>query len=568
MMKKQQAVKQAADYTPSIAELLENNADILLEEDRLVRIKGMVQSCGVDFRFSLSRQVIGAPFPYRGTMSVRDPATDKVMEAKGADRRKLEKKATERSIQKEDQLIKRKHLLKKQLNFAPQHKSWTASFEEIKQEIAEYLLKEVESMLYKYRESIYHSIRESVDDRTMTPVFAIMLYFRNFLLQNGSKLTEETMKTHKAILLDVFRDSSRKPMRNFIQRDFKQNKKYDKLSKERKRLLHGFWAYCLENGICVKMDNPIPLPEKRTESVESLKKKASTPKTLSDEQVQSVYNYCVEHATGLSCALCLMLNGYPADFVEQLQWKDIVFSEQMVIVKRRINHNKATKDYSRPCNDMLAQTLRNRHEILSKNYSKSVLMNMPVAGSPKNPRASITNKRIVEQITEVLKGVGVSHEVFQNMKKKDSTAVAKRLLQNTYRHLVYAHMGIQTDKGTKEFLQGQPLSSVTNDNYTSFTSPEAMDRLLVIQNRSLPGRELPGTTKITELDDEYALVEIQPNRTDRTLEVRVEGIIGDGKQIEVSADHGVSADYSVRELNEDGSRKRAPKKNKKILSGE
>ena len=163
---------------------------------------------------------------------------------------------------------------------------------------------------------------------------------------------------------------------------------------------------------------------------------------------------------------------------------------------------------------------------------------------------------------DVLQSVGVANEVFQNMKNETSTAAAKRLLRNTFRHIVYAHMGIQNDIGTMEFLLGQPLSSVTNDYYTSFTSPEAMDRLLAIQNRSLPGRELPGKIKRIELNDEYEIVEIQPNRTDRILEIRFEGETADKERIEIYAAHGVSVQYRVRELNEDGTPKRATKKKK------
>ena len=595
--------------------LMKNLPDPKLNEsEQLEELEGGFSIVGIPLRFSLSRQKEESKYLYRGTISIIDPGTGRIMESRGVDRRKHEKtlekirakrmttknKAAEPSLEQQEKRAladnetkqeqpsnpvenenktsgdpNRAHKLRRQIYFVPEISARNAPFSDIREEIVSYLLEQGQKLFNEYRSTILNCIRESITPKTITPLFAMMIYFDSFASETGRNTEPVKLEHSKRELERLFLELPEQSMPTFRQLHFRHHPKFQALSSVRKKMLYDFWKYCTDRGYCAVMSNPIPLPEKRAASEAARLRAASTPRMLSSEQIAELYRICMEKHDGLACGICLLLNGYSEKFVRSLRWKDIVFRDQLVLI---LNYEgdraSATKDFTRPCNAVLAEILRLRYQELLQNESmtEKKLQELPVVANSsarkskqnvprKSEQTPLTNKQFVEKCTAILGSCGVAPEVFRNL-KGERNAAAKQLLRNTYVYLVNSCMGIEDDEGTRQFLLGMKLESITDDNYVSYTSPEASERLFAIQNRCLPARPLPGERTVTDLGNGMVRIELQPRATNETLSVLLQGDFAPGLNLEATARHGVSASVRVRELKEDGTPKRAKKKTK------
>ena len=107
------------------------------------------------------------------------------------------------------------------------------------------------------------------------------------------------------------------------------------------------------------------------------------------------------------------------------------------------------------------------------------------------------------------------------------------------------------------------MKSVTDDNYVSYTSFEAQERLFAILNRCLPSRAINQTQVVEELGDGLVRVKYFPKATNEVLTVRLSSRLSLSETIKVVSRHGVTAEYKTRAMKEDGTKKRAPRKTKR-----
>ncbi|MBQ3356165.1 MAG: hypothetical protein IJG45_03530 [Oscillospiraceae bacterium] len=564
----------------TVEELLDSKITPELNEvGQLVKLAGYMEISGVTLRFSLSRQCAESSSPYRGTICIIDPATGRIMKAVGTDRSKREKSLKNKRAKRNtedgdgnsadtDQAelpVKRDSdrplLLRRQITFKSKKFAADAPYSDICKELAEYLVDRGKRLYHDNLSTIYNRIFESVTPKTITPLIALMLYFDSFVSKTRSQMKEDAHKRIKKEFELFLHQLPEKSMSSFIKRDFRSILRLRKMSSTKIKVLFDFWEYCIGEHYCEAMDNPIPLPEKRVESELARMRAASTPRILSTEQIAKLYQYCLDALDGLACGICLLLNGYTEKFSRKLKWKDIVFEKGLVLILNyQAERAAATKDYTRPCNLLLGQLLRQRYQRLlqSGKYSEKKLMEMPIV-SAKSPKEVMENKAFVEKCTSVLGSCGVRPEVFLNLQGQHCAA-AKLLLRNTYDYLVCSCMGIDDDDGTKSFLLGRMLESTTDNNYVSYTSPEARERLYAIQNRCLPAYPLPQEKTVTDLGNGMVQITLNPRATNETLTVTLKEDFLPDAQISASARHGVSVAASVRELKEDGTPKRASKK--------
>lgn len=566
------------DLASTTAEELLSNITPNLEDEQLVNLTGCLEVSGITLRFSLSRQSAKSRCPYRGTISILDPATGRIMIAVGTDRRRHEKALREKRAKRNGgksnsssaatnqaecaaNNASENILLRKQISFRSKRFAANAPYSDICKELAEYLVDQGKKLFHDYRSTVYNCIYESITPKTITPLFAHMLYFDSFISKTRSQMKDDARKRLKEKLELLLNQLPEKSMCSFIKRDFRNNAHFKKLSGARIKVLFDFWEYCISEHYCEAMDNPIPLPEKRVESEAARMKAASTPRMLSFEQIGRLYRYCLQAHDGLACGICLLLNGYSEDFARKLKWKDVVFKNHLVLILNyQAERAAATKDYTRPCNELLGKLLRQCYQALQQSgkYGENKLKEMPIV-SGKSPEKVLTNKVFVERCSSVLGYCGVPPEVFQNLQGK-RCAAAKLLLRNTYEYLVCSCMGIDDDEGTKSFLLGRMLESTTDNNYVSYTSPEASERLYAIQNRCLPAYDLPQEKTVTDLGNGMVQITLNPWNTRETLTVYLKEDFLPNVQISASARHGVSAMARVRELKEDGTPKRASRK--------
>lgn len=99
--------------------------------------------------------------------------------------------------------------------------------------------------------------------------------------------------------------------------------------------------------------------------------------------------------------------------------------------------------------------------------------------------------QVIQYAGKQLREVGIKEAVFTKKKKDDKTAVSKSILHNTYCKNLYLRIGLTWDEGALQYLQGLSLSgNVTNDNYTSFSDEDDMERLFTAMKTIQPEKEL------------------------------------------------------------------------------
>ena len=337
------------ELVSTTAEELLNSITPNLEDGQLVNLTGAMEINGITLRFSLNRQAAESSRPYRGTISMLAPATGRIMKAIGTDRRRrvtaLKEKRAKRNggesnsssavTNQEGCAANNDYdniLLRKQISFKSKRFAANAPYSDIREELAEYLVGQGKKLFNESCSTVYNCVRESITPKTITPFFALMLYYDRFVSETRDKMKDEVRKRIKKELELLLNQLPEKSMCSFIKRDFRNSARFRKLSGERIKVLFDFWEYCISEHYCEAMDNPIPLPEKRVESEVARMKAASTPRTLSSEQIDILYRYCLDAHNGLACGICLLLNGYTEDFARKLKWKDVVFKNDHLVL--------------------------------------------------------------------------------------------------------------------------------------------------------------------------------------------------------------------------------------------
>ena len=145
------------------------------------------------------------------------------------------------------------------------------------------------------------------------------------------------------------------------------------------------------------------------------------------------------------------------------------------------------------------------------------------------------------------------------------SSVSGRILHNTYVSNLVHRCGLASDIGTVKFLCGESLTdSVTDDHYTSFTSPSAVERIHTALRAIAPLEELT-CPAVPVQEDGIEVQVISPEHTRQRVGVVGEIILKHGEEIEIICPHGVSGSVSARAVDKYGNRKRAVRKKQASL---
>lgn len=384
-----------------------------------------------------------------------------------------------------------------------------------------------------------------VDKNTMTLAIAGDHFAPNFIFENYPNASErknkERIKSLK-IMCSLYPP--------IAMRDLSKNQVYGVisefgLSKEDVNLLNKFWNYLIKKH-AIACVNPIDDPGKKRPSAKSLAASAKSSTVLSLEQQDALYGMLKSSPTGLACGAMLELSGLSAVEACEIKWKHIVFNNsrndfaQLKI--RRDDLAGATHDYIRPLLPSTALIIRMRYSELQKKFSAAVLAGYPVVST--DPDKPVAPDHLREYVVDILRGFKLS--AFHSG-SKDAT---NQILQRTYAYDLAVVCGLDQDLGSSEFLQGRKLSTVTDDHYASYSSPEAQERLYATLHVLAPEQPID-TPPDTKTPAGQTVHVFAPKTTREIAGAVIEIDLAPGEEIRFDCPHGVQANFRVDPLPED-----------------
>ncbi len=240
----------------------------------------------------------------------------------------------------------------------------------------------------------------------------------------------------------------------------------------------------------------------------------------------------------------------------------------MVIHFIQPNRAGALHNYSRPCIPQCAMVLRKAYHQLRENYGKTALAKMPVAGMLSDPTRTIDQETLVKHARKMLRQAGAEEmqmrQVQAQHKRDPRVAISTRLLHNTYEYNLYHRCGLEMRSGTAQFLLGYSVvNDVTSNNYTSFTSPEAQERLYTILRVLRPEKSIDPPTSPVSLDNGKEQYTAAPPSTARVAGAVFTVLLLPDQHFRIACPHGDHSSVAARELRPDGTvRRKSPVRKK------
>lgn len=151
--------------------------------------------------------------------------------------------------------------------------------------------------------------------------------------------------------------------------------------------------------------------------------------------------------------------------------------------------------------------------------------------------------------------------------KGTAVAMSTRIMNNTYRGILIRKCGLTDDTYTFKFLCGESLSTdVSSDHYISFTDKDAQARLFALLKVAGPVQSFKN--RMEEIDEgEYIRYRIYPPTTAHAAVLNAKLEFENAESFTIESEHGVTGDLTVRRIDENGKKKRKPRK-KKITDGQ
>ena len=339
------------------------------------------------------------------------------------------------------------------------------------------------------------------------------------------------------------------------------------LSERRHKLLSGFWTWCIRNRYCTGT-NPFPELTRRTRSAEEKAKASETPEVLDEVDVNKIFHVLASDAaqTAKACAMALQLfDGLNAGQIRAMTWGDIVFDDSepdKVIVRLRDDERSgSTHKLDRPVFPMGARILHARYQsLLLAGATKSALRGQKVAARQNG--TAIPPSEITRYITRVLKAIKLSKKYYSR-KEPGKILMPRQLLATTYKYMVYYICGLgDMEPGTANYLCGKSLTgNVTDDNYTSFSSPEGLERLYAYMHRLCAPELLPqDIPPLVSEDGDEETGTFYPKTSRDRVTVTATVLLQPGQTLTLASAHGGIGIIEAEEATSSGRRRRTAKK--------
>lgn len=383
----------------------------------------------------------------------------------------------------------------------------------------------------------------STEPDSITPVAAALLHADDFTdkhYRGNSKKTEndivEMLQTYCAML-------PYQPMRTFtldyMERFFKERR----ASKRVRSWMYRFWQYLLDADIVAGDVNPCPKQAKKKLSLETLQARAMISDRLSMQMQDDLFAYLLKHFSGAACGVALMIWAGIAD-CRYLCWGDVVFdNKDFYLCRIKLRRDELagyTHDYTRVVFPQAAMILRMWYHKLRQRYSEEQLAKMPIVALAKNPAKGMSAYGLRSFANIALRAAGIQEQCF-NIYEDEEQPVSSRVLLNTYDSNLRTRCGLDDDLGTVQFQMGRSLNkNTTNDNYTSFTEPMAVDRIHTVTMAIQPAMVLPQHSDPQMIDNGMNLYTYNPPTTRDYQRLAVTVTIPPHQDCWLMAPHGLS----------------------------
>lgn len=369
-----------------------------------------------------------------------------------------------------------------------------------------------------------------------------------------------------AIIKEYFAQLPQKPMCEIVSVEIRRLLPFWKLSERNHKLLSGFWDWCIRNKYCTGT-NPFPALTRRTRSPDEKAKAAETPEVLDEADVEKVFHALMDDAvqTAKACAMALQLfGGLNVSQIRALTWGDIIFDDRepdKIIVRLRDDERSgSTHKLDRPIFPMGARILHVRHQSLLQNgTSQSALRGQKVAARQNG--AAIPSGEITRYIIKILKSIKLSAEYYSH-KEPGKILRTNELLGSTYRYMVHYTCGLGAmEPGTANYLCGKSLTgNTTDDNYTSFSSAEGLERLYAYMHRLCVPEPMPqGIPPQVSEDGDKETCSFSPKTSRDRVTVITTVLLQPGQTLILESAHGGAGIIEAEESTPSGRRRRIKK---------
>lgn len=256
--------------------------------------------------------------------------------------------------------------------------------------------------------------------------------------------------------------------------------------------------------------------------------------------------------------------------IAQLQWRDLIFKDQMVIVSD--NHPEyagSLKNYSRPILPFGTQLLTEVHNELLSCTDETALAEMYVVSQLGDPYTPVKTSSITRFLRESLYAVGVPCEVMQQAISKSTGkkgGAGIHLLHRNYEDVLATVCKIPEESGIFHFLCGNVPTDTLTKYYRALGDDSARDTLNTLLRRD--GRFINNYSEVNKESDEITVVNAPISEAENTeIEVpafqelvvnpvsasHLTGVTGDiylpkGTSVTFSVPHGIEGEIRVRKV--------------------
>ena len=410
---------------------------------------------------------------------------------------------------------------------------------------------------------ILRDIQQSVRPDTITACVAAILYAQQYLKKEKKNLSEKSARDYEKAIQDVFSVFPQTPMSKLNFKAVKKALSTAKISNKKLSLANSFWDFLIKNGH-VTGSNCLPRPKQKETTPDGRQRDAEMIRELDLDQQDRLFDLMMAkpETHGGDCGVALMLwGGFTVD--DHLKWKDLVILD-VNDSKAKIFFYKddiigATHDFTRPLFPQATIILSRTYDKLLNKYPIEKLQNMPIIGAVGNPQKEMLSQNLNGYAKKLLLQIGIAEKNFPAKNNTDSS-VPKSILTTSYKKNLYYRTGLGADDGVMQYMQGLSLrSNVTNDNYTSFSDSDAVDRIFTAMKAMQPDNK----TNLPEFEEweenGLYIYRLSPETLREHIGGTYEIKLNDKEEYKICAKHGVNDFVRVRELLDDGKLKRKAK---------
>lgn len=354
-------------------------------------------------------------------------------------------------------------------------------------------------------------------------------------------------------------------MRSFKPKEMKTTLSDSGLSKFAINLLFEFWEYCLAKQI-ISGTNPVPQKEKKQRRPSSNQDNLDRRTELDIDQQDKLFNRLLNNHSGGDCGIALEIwGGITPGEACTMNWGDLILDlNHRDFVRQRLRYDDragATHDYTSPLFPFASWVLWARHDELATQYNADQLSEMPVVSMVSDPRVAMKPNALVQYGTAVLREIGISNRLFNNLRKADTQIAASRqLLKNTYTKNVTTRCGLKDEPGTISYLLHEQLKNVTDDHYTTLSDEEGNARLHTVMSAVQPYFEFEYRPQIVQINEDLTTIQVTPEHTRQRVGFFGKILLNPGEVIVIKCPHGVDGTSRARGLDANGApRRKTPK---------